>query len=186
MPGNESGMIESVKNNVVTAIKGTDNVVQAAMDTVTNTLGTTVKDIGKTGALVVGAEAHVAKGVIQGAVDVGAHVGHAAKGTVIGVLRASRHTGAEAIDTIGFTTYALIHGTSEVGGELGHAAIGAIEGAISVAKEVGVSVEEAASAAAHGALQAADKLGSKALTTVRDAMKETISGVKVVLTAPFD
>ena len=102
------------------------------------------------------------------------------------MLRASKHTEAEAIDTVSDSAYALIHGTSEVGGELGHAATGAVEGAISVAKEVGVSTEEAASAAAHGALQAADKIGSKALNTVRDAMKATISGVKVVFKAPFD
>ena len=179
-------MIESVKHAIPSAIKVTGDVVQAAVDTVTETLNTTLEDFGKTGILVLGAAANVAKAVIHGATDVGAHLGHAAQGTVIGVLRASKHTGAEAIDTIRHTTYALIHGTSEVGGELGHAAAGAVEGAIAIAKEMGVSAEEAAAAAAHGALQAADKLGSTALDTVGIAMRETICGVKVVLRTPFD
>jgi hypothetical protein len=186
MSARKSSMIESVKNSIASAINGTGDVAQAAVDTVTKTLNTTVEDFGKTGVLVLGAAANVAKAVIHGATGVGAHVGHAAKGAVIGVLRATKHTGAEAIDTVSDTAYALIHGTSEVGGELGHAAAGAVEGAISVAKEVGVSAEEAAAAAAHGALQAADKISLKALSTVGQAMKETICGVKVVLKAPFD
>ena len=129
MPENKSGMIESAKRGTITAIKETGDVVQAAVDIVTNTLGTTVKEAGKTGALVVGAGGNVAKAVIHGATDIGAHVGHAAKGTVIGMLRVSQHIGAEAIDTVGYTAYALIHGTAEVGGELGRVARGAVEGA---------------------------------------------------------
>lgn len=186
MPDNQSGMIESAKRGIITAIKDSGDVVQAAVDIVTNTLGTTVKEAGKTGALVIGAGGNVAKAVIHGATEIGAHVGHAAKGTVIGMLRVSKHLGTEAVDTVSYTAYALIHGTSEVGGELGRAARGAVEGAISVAKEVGVSAEEAAAAAAHGALQAAATIGADALHIVRHALNETISGVKVVLKAPFD
>ncbi len=186
MPDDKSGMIETAKRGVITAIKETGDVAQAAVDTVTDTLGTTVEDAGKTGSLVVGAGGNVAKAVIHGAADLGAHVGDAARGTVIGMLRVSKHIGAEAIDTVGYTAYALIHGTAEVGGELGRAAKGAVEGAISAAKEVGISAEAAAAAAAHGALQAADTIGADALNSVRNALKETISGVKVVLKAPFD
>ena len=50
---------------------------------------------------------------------------------------------------------------------------------------IGVSAEDAASAAAHGALKAADKVGSTAVETVRHAVTQTISGVKVVLKEPF-
>jgi len=139
-----SGMIESVKHDIVTAIVGAGDVAQATVDTVTKTLTRTVKDAGKTGVSVTDTTATVAKGVIHGATGVGAHVGHAAKGTVIGVLRATKQTGAEAIDTIGHTASTLIHSTSEVGGELGHAATGAVEGAISVARQAGVKAEDAA------------------------------------------
>jgi hypothetical protein len=132
------------------------------------------------------ATATVADGVIHGASSVGAHLGHAAKGTVIGVLRATEHTGNAAIVTIGHTAHSLIHGTAAVDGDLEPAATGAVEGAIHVSKDVGVKAEDAASAAAHGALRAAGEVGSATLKTVRNTIKQTTGGVKVVLKAPFD
>ena len=48
-----------------------------------------------------------------------------------------------------------------------------------------MSAEDAAAAAANGALKAAGGVGSKAVETVGHALSRTISGVKVVLTAPF-
>jgi hypothetical protein len=122
---------------------------------------------------------------VRGATEVGGNLGHTAKGVVVGVLKGTKHVGAEAIDTIGHTAESMIHHTSEAGGELGHAAVGLVEGAIHSAKDLGVSAEDAASAAAHGALRGADKVGTKALETVRHAMTQTISGVKVVLKEPF-
>jgi hypothetical protein len=112
-------------------------------------------------------------------------LGHAAKGTVVGVLRGTKHVGSEAIDTIGHTAGAVIHHTAAVGGKLEHAATGLVEGAIQSAKGIGVSAEDAASAAAHGALKAAEKVSSTALDTVRNAVTQSISGVKAVLKEPF-
>jgi hypothetical protein len=89
------------------------------------------------------------------------------------------------MDTIGHTAGAVIHHTAAVGGKLEHAATGLVEWAIESAKGIGVSAEEAASAAAHGALKGADEVGSTALETVRHAVTQTISGVKVVLKEPF-
>jgi hypothetical protein len=60
-----------------------------------------------------------------------------------------------------------------------------VVGAVHSSKEIGVSAEDAASAAAHGALKAADEVGSTALETVLHAVTQTISGVKVVLKEPF-
>ena len=54
------------------------------------------------------------------------------------------------------------------------------------AKKIGVAAEDAASAAATGAMEAASKIGESAMSTVRDAVTGTISGVKVVLKAPFE
>jgi hypothetical protein len=112
-------------------------------------------------------------------------LGHAATGTVVGVLRGTKHVGSEAIDTIGHTAGAVIHHTAAVGGKLEHAATGLVEGAIQSAKGIGVSAENAASAAAHGALKAAGKVGSAASDTVRNAVTQTIHGVKVVVKEPF-
>jgi hypothetical protein len=59
-----------------------------------------------------------------------------------------------------------------------------VEGAIAGAKELGVSAEDAASAAADGALKAAGKVGSTAVETVRKAVTKTAHGAKVVLKQP--
>jgi hypothetical protein len=79
----------------------------------------------------------------------------------------------------------VIHHTAAVGGNLEHATTGLVKGAIHSAKDIGVSAEDAASAAAHGALKAADKTSTTALETVRHAATQTISGVKVVVKEPF-
>jgi len=42
-------MIETLKDKIVAAIKGTGNIVQATVDTVTQILATTIKDAGKLG-----------------------------------------------------------------------------------------------------------------------------------------
>jgi hypothetical protein len=89
------------------------------------------------------------------------------------------------MDTIGHTAGAVIRHTAAVGGKLEHAATGVVEGAIESAKGIGVTAEEAAAAAANGALKAAGSVGSKAVETVGHALTQTISGVKVVLAAPF-
>lgn len=48
-----------------------------------------------------------------------------------------------------------------------------------------MSAEEAASAAATGALKAAGEVSSAAVEQVRNALTGTIAGVKVVLKEPF-
>jgi hypothetical protein len=49
---------------------------------------------------------------------------------------------------------------------------------------MGVSAEDAASAAADGALKAAGEVGSTAVGAVRKAVTKPIKGVKVVLKEP--
>lgn len=55
-----------------------------------------------------------------------------------------------------------------------------MEGAIAVAKETGLNVEEAAAAAATGAIEAAGEVGGGAAVRVRRSVVGTIQGVKVV------
>lgn len=186
MTTRETGLVETARNGIVGAVKRTGNVAEAAMDTVSSTLSTTLNEAGSLGASATEAMGHIVRGAIQGATDAGVHLGYAARGTVLGVLRGTRHVGAEAMETIGHTAEEVIHHTVVVGGKLEHAATGLVEGAIDAAKEIGVSAEDAASAAAHGALKAADKVGSIAVGTVRHAVSGTISGIQVVLKAPFD
>jgi hypothetical protein len=63
--------------------------------------------------------------------------------------------------------------------------MGRVEGAIKGARDIGLSAEEAAAAAGPGALRAAAEIGGSAVDRVRDVLKGTISGVKVVVKEPF-
>jgi hypothetical protein len=59
-----------------------------------------------------------------------------------------------------------------------------VEGAIAGAKELGVNAEDAASAAADGALKAAGKVGSTAVEAVHKAVTKTVQGAKAVSKQP--
>lgn len=63
---------------------------------------------------------------------------------------------------------------------------GAISGAIAGAKNVGVSLEDAASAAATGALEAAEEIGEAAVHAVRDVAASGVGGVKAAFRGEQD
>ena len=50
MKTKHAGMIETVKDAIVATIKGTGDIVQATVDTITKILATTIRDTGKVGA----------------------------------------------------------------------------------------------------------------------------------------
>ena len=179
-----SGIIETVKNNIVAAIVGTGDIVQAMVDTVAQILAVTIKDTGKVGTSVTDVIADVTSGAVRGAVQVGADLGHAAKGIMVGVLHGTKETGAAVLDTISHTSHAAILDTAALGGDLEAAATGLVIGAIEGAKKMGVSAEDAAAAAANGALKAAGQVGSTAVETVRKAVTKPVNGVMVELSKP--
>ena len=59
-----------------------------------------------------------------------------------------------------------------------------MEAAIAGAKEVGLSAEDAATAAATGALKGAGDISSTAVDQVRKVVTGTISGVKIGVKEP--
>jgi hypothetical protein len=184
MKTTNSGIIETVKNNIVAAIVGTGDIVQAMVDTVARVLALTIKDTGKVGTSVTDVIADVASGAVRGAVQVGADLGHATKGIMVGVLHGTKETGVAVLDTISHTSHAAIRDTAALGGDLEAAATGLVIGAIEGAKKMGVSAEDAAAAAADGALKAAGQVGSTAVETVRKAVIKPVNGVKVALKEP--
>ena len=70
---------------------------------------------------------------------------------------------------------------SRVGADVTTAAVGAVEGAIDPAKTLSLDVEEAASVAATGAVEAGAQISDAAALRVRRAVEATINRVKVVL-----
>src|SRR5207244_5376315 len=102
-PGRRShmnkGIMESVKDKMVGSIKGTGEVLNAAVDTVSGTLVTTIKGTGAVGTALTSTVSDVLRGAIMGTAQVGGDVG-AAKGGVVGVLKGTKEVGAETIDTV--------------------------------------------------------------------------------------
>ena len=90
-------------------------------------------------------------------------------------------TGAAILGTISRTSHATIRDTAALGGDLAAAATGLVKGAIESAKKMGIDTEEAAAAAADGALKAVDHVGSTAAESVRKAMMRPVNGVKIEL-----
>src|SRR6266478_2415637 len=184
-PGRRSrmnkGIMESVKDKMVGSIKGTGEVLNAAVDTVSGTLVTTIKGTGAVGTALTSAVSDVLRGAIMGTAQVGGDVGAAAKGGVVGVLKGTKEVGAETIDTVSVSARTLVKSAAEVGGDLGAVARNTVEGAISGAKQVGLNVEEAASAAATGAIKGAGEVSEQAVHQVRNAVTGFIAGVKAVL-----
>lgn len=63
-------LVESVKNTIVAAIKGTGEIVNAVTETVSGSLVTALKSTGSVGNALTEAVADVTRGVIQGTTQV--------------------------------------------------------------------------------------------------------------------
>jgi hypothetical protein len=108
-----------------------------------------------------------------------------AKAVVVGVLRGTGEKEEAALKTLSHTARAVIRYTVQLGGDLGASVKGLVLGAIAGAKEANVDRAKMATAGAQGALEGADEAGSAAAEKVRQALKEPIGGVKVVLPEPI-
>ena len=115
-------IVETVKTGIIEGIRGTGEVVDAAIDTVSGTLVNTLKGTGAVGAALTGTVSDVLRGAILGTAHVGADIRGAAKGGVIGVIRSTREVGVEATESIGAGARAVVKSAAEVGGDLGSAA----------------------------------------------------------------
>ena len=73
----QKSMIESVKEEIVGAIKGTGDIVNAVVDTVTGTLTNTIKGTGAVATSLIGALSDTARASIQGVAQVGGDIGAA-------------------------------------------------------------------------------------------------------------
>ena len=95
-----TSIVDSVKNGIIGAIKGTGEILNAVIDTVSDVLGNTLTSAGAVGSAATGAVSEVARGVIQGTSQVGGDLGQAAKGMIVGMLRGTKEVGGEALHTV--------------------------------------------------------------------------------------
>ena len=83
------------------------------------------------------------------------------------------------------STRGLVKATAETGGDVTVVARNAVEESIESAKRIGLRAEDAASAAANGAVSAAGSFGEATTAAVTNTVGGVVSGVSVTLRAPF-
>ena len=103
---------------------------------------------------------------------------------VISILRGTRLIGSEVLDAITRTAGIAIKAVVESEGNLESAATGLVRGAIQGANELGINTEDAASAAAAGALNAVGDVRSTAYRAVLAAVTKSIEGITVTPKEP--
>jgi len=89
-----------VKSGIIDSIRGTGEVVDAAINTVSGTLVNTIKGTGAVGAALTGTGVRRPARSNPGNAQAGADIRDAAKGGVIGVIRGTREVGVEATESI--------------------------------------------------------------------------------------
>src|SRR5687767_11810025 len=109
----------------------------------------------------------------------------AAKGVMLGMLRGQNEVSGAVLRRISQASEVAVRDIAAVAGDFEAVTTGLVSGAIESATKMGVSREEAAAAAADGALRAADIFGSPAFEAVEKAVTQSIDGVQVVMKKPI-
>jgi hypothetical protein len=94
------GMIETVKDKGVAAIAGTGKVAQAAVDTTTHVVSTTVKDTAKVGGDVEKAATGLVGGAIKDVKEMAVETEQAVAAVTGGAFKAVGKVGSEAVDAV--------------------------------------------------------------------------------------
>jgi hypothetical protein len=100
MTTTNSGIIETVKDKSVAAVKGTENIVETTVDAVAQIATTTVKDAAKVGVEIGTAATGLAKEAIGGVEKLGVKTEHASAAVVVGAVKAVGEVATAAIDTV--------------------------------------------------------------------------------------
>ena len=94
------GIVESVKDTIVGLIKGSGDIFNTIIDTVSGMVSNLAKDTGKTGGALIGSLQEIIGATIHGIVDAGKNLEEGVKALVIGILKGVKSTGEEAFSTI--------------------------------------------------------------------------------------
>jgi hypothetical protein len=131
---------------------------------------------------------NVTREVVGGAVaateEVGIGLILSAKSVAKGVVLGVGDVGGDVVDVARVTVKALVIGASDVGADAAAVARGAVDGVVEAVSEAGGNVGRAATAATEGALNAAGRVGSAAVTAVRDTLVLAATGIKDILSCP--
>ena len=185
MTRSDSSLSESVKDDIVDAVRRTEDGPGAMIEAVSKAVARTVQGVDGVTMSVTDVTSQVAHGTIQAVAEVDGDLGQATRGLVVGVVRGARQSGAVNLVTIGRTSESVIRTAARMSGDVGAAAKGLVEGAIQSAREIGLDAAAAGTAAAIGAMKAAGQIGSVAGERVRHSLVHAIATVDVVLNEPL-
>lgn len=180
--GRKSGAVDHpVAAKVVNPVPGNRDVFATILDSVTQSIASSAKGTGLTGAPLLDAISEVVAIAAREAVERGGDLVPGTKAIIMGVVRGSGSTNEAALKVLSHAARIVIHHTADRNGNLAAAIKGIVLGAIASARTMGVDTAKAASTAAQGALEGASAAGSVTVERVLGALKEPIGGNKVVL-----
>lgn len=172
--------IEVIKAKVIQALHESLEAVGAIVNAVSDVVTREMSRVVEVNGAIQNASDELTRGVIEAVYETSTNLGMAAKGIAIGVVRGDKLVGRAAFEAIAFTAGAIVRHTTELLGDVETAAEGAVRGAIEGAQSIGLNPEEAASAAAEGAIAAANVMSVEIGLKIQKATVKTFDGVKVI------
>jgi hypothetical protein len=173
------------KGGVADPIQESGDVFSKIAESVSRGIAGAAKGIGTAGVSAVEVITTVVQKAVRDAIEGSRDLAWGAKAIMVGVLRATGEKGDAALKTLSCTARTVVRQAAGIGGDLAASVKGLVLGAIASAKDMGVDRSNAASAAGQGALEGAEEAGSVAAEKVREALKQTIGGVKVAPLEPI-
>lgn len=174
-----------LKEGIANPAQGSGDIFSKIVEKVSGGINGTANGFGKAGVSGIEAVTAVVQEAVREAIGAGTDLAWGAKAIVVGVLRATGEKEDVALKTLSQTARTVIRQSAKMEGDLAASAKGLVLGSIASAKDMGVDRGIAASAAAQGALEGAEEAGSLAADKVREALKQTIGGVKVLPLEPI-
>ena len=98
MNKSNSGVIETVKDKGVAAIKGTENIVETTVDSTAHILGTAVKDTAQVGGEIGTAATGLVTGAVKDVEKVGVGAEHATAAVAGGAVKAVGEVGTTTVN----------------------------------------------------------------------------------------
>jgi hypothetical protein len=114
MTSKSGGIIDNVKDQMVTAIKGAGDIAEASMDAIAQTAHAAISDTAKVGGDLGGTATNLVEGAIGAAKELGLSVEEAASAAADGALKAADKVGMAALMTVRTAVTGTIAGVKAV------------------------------------------------------------------------
>lgn len=161
------GMVQTARDNVMTAIKSRRDVADATADSVAGLFAESEWNPTMPGNPVAGA---VTSGAVSAACELGAGLCGVANGILRGAMSSGEQTHAPMLDLIKQTAQSTVRAVAGLEADVGGAVTGLLDAASAEATSKGISAESAASAVGAGALLGVEQTSWNTKQIVREAI----------------